>query len=61
MAEVKPTRSKFSRAIRSLNCCVPMLRWATLARATAILAFGAPTDALWALAALGAAIASPQL
>jgi hypothetical protein len=59
MAEVKSTHSKFSRAIRSLKCCVPTLRWATLAGSAAILAFGAPTDALWALGALDAAVVSP--
>ena len=41
------------------RCIIPALRWVTLAGLAAVLLFGAPTDALWALGALGATVVSP--
>ena len=51
------TEASRRRATRTLCRFIPAARWATLIGAVL---FGAPADALWAIAALGAAVVSPQ-
>ena len=47
------------RATLARSRVIPTVRLATLIVGAAILLFGAPTDALWAIGALGATVASP--
>jgi len=59
MAECAPTQSKTGRTTSTLGRFVPAARWATLIGAAAVLLFGTPADAVWSIAALGAAVVSP--
>ena len=59
MARFTTTQSKVGGATSRLSRFIPAARWATLIGAVAVLLFGTPADALWAIVALGATVVSP--
>jgi hypothetical protein len=60
MARFTTTQSKVGGATSRLSRFIPAARWATLIGAVAVLLFGTPADALWAIVALGATVVTPS-
>jgi len=59
MAEGNPPQSKVGGATSTRGRFIPAARWATLIGAAAVLFFGTPADAIWAIGPLGATVVSP--